>query len=569
MKPGLLIFLFLTSLFLPPDVLPASLPVNHKAAVPCIGCHSSLRGKNYLQPERYERSVHGKLACTECHDPKRVRSIDSVHRESIGSSNSGRTAEKWEDVLRRKTPFPDALSACARCHPKIFTKVRKSVHGRALFEQGITEAAFCTDCHLEIHYLKPVTAVTSSVARRHLIETCSRCHANKVIASRYNLNVYVVQSYKSHFHGKKYSLGGKETPTCIFCHGHHSIRSVKDPASPVSPKNKVLLCARCHKGATPAFAASFTHTPLNAASNPLAFQIRRILVLLLAGIVLLLSVHIFLELVGQFRRRTPKVLPHVLPDVPWSLQRQLPKEMERMDLHLRIQHAILFVAIFYLGASGMALKFPEIPFSRGWIQIWGGVENAGNLHRFAALVLIIDVIYHFSYVGWRILRKGWKLSIVPRVDDFRLLFQNLRYLSGRSAALPSFDKYTYIQKLDYWLVMVVVLLMCVTGLVYWFPTVTARLLPRQSSWIWGVAYVIHSTEALLILFVAFVWHFYHVHLRSRVFPMSWIWITGRISLEEMAADHAAEFRKLVESQKAAQEVDPPSDGPPGDESAST
>jgi hypothetical protein len=103
----------------------------------------------------------------------------------------------------------------------------------------------------------------------------------------------------------------------------------------------------------------------------------------------------------------------------------------------------------------------------------------------------------------------------------------------------------------------VVLVMIVTGLMYWFPTVTARLLPAKASlWIWGVAYVIHSTEALLIIFFAFVWHFYNVHLKSRVFPMNWVWITGKISIEDLMEEHPAEFDALLEAEKSKRE-DPP------------
>ena len=128
---------------------------------------------------------------------------------------------------------------------------------------------------------------------------------------------------------------------------------------------------------------------------------------------------------------------------------------------------------------------------------------------------------------------------------------NIRYLAGRTSERPAFGKFNYVQKLDYWLVVLVVAAMVVTGLMYWFPTVTASILPASvSPWIWGLAYVIHSTEALLVLFVAFVWHFYNVHLKSRVFPMSWVWITGQIDLEDLIEDHPEEFKALVQSEMA-------------------
>ena len=81
----------------------------------------------------------------------------------------------------------------------------------------------------------------------------------------------------------------------------------------------------------------------------------------------------------------------------------------------------------------------------------------------------------------------------------------------------------------------------------------------MTGWIWGVAYVIHSTEAVLILFVAFVWHFYNVHLKSRVFPMSWVWITGRIDREQLLEEHRAEFDALVQAERERAAAKPDGD----------
>ncbi len=441
--------------------------------------------------------------------------------------------------------------ACGRCHAEAYARVAESVHGRAVLQQGIGAAAFCTDCHTPIHGLTPRSESSSSVARAQLLGTCSRCHADQTIASRYNLNIYVVQSYKAHFHGKKYALGGQETPTCTFCHGHHDIRSVTDPQAPVAGEHKVALCARCHPGADAAFASAFTHTPLSAEGNRAAFLVRRVLIVLLVIIVCLLTVHILLDLYAEMRARyRPRASTTRPPDIPWSLIQSLPRRIERMDLHLRIQHGLMIVAVVYLAASGIALKFPELRFSQAWINLWGGVENAGHLHRFAALILMIDALYHLGYLLVSGLRGRMHFSMLPRSRDAQQLLQNIRYLCGRTDVRPYFGKFNYVQKLDYWLVAVVILVMIATGLIYWFPTVAIRFLPEAVfPWIWSVVYVTHSTEAFLVLFVSFAWHFYNVHLKSRVFPMSWVWITGWITLEDLREDYPAEFERLVDQER--------------------
>ncbi|PIW84881.1 MAG: hypothetical protein COZ95_07490 [Nitrospirae bacterium CG_4_8_14_3_um_filter_50_41] len=554
MKRLNLLLLFSLMMFFQASFLEAVSAPEKQSPPMCLGCHSNLTGKNFIHLQRHQKSVHGHLSCLSCHSPDRVASIDPVHRQSV-PSNAALAA--YPEPLSRKSRFPDALTACGRCHERIFGQVRQSVHGRAVFEKGNPDAAFCSDCHTPIHYIKAVSDVSSSVARSNLIHTCSQCHANRVIASRYHLNVSVVQSYKAHFHGKKYSLGSKETPTCAVCHGHHTIRDVKDPESPVSPENKVSLCARCHEGATPAFSELFTHTPLNAGSNPMALRVRKVLVAFLVIFVCVLSLHLLLDIAKEIRSLGRKArTSHTRNEIPWTLFQRLPKKVERMDLHLRIQHALLFIAVFYLAASGIALKFPEMHFSETWIGLWGGVENAGRLHRFSALILMIDLLYHLLYLGIQGFRKKLCLSMIPRIEDFRHLCQNLRYLSGRGGDRPRFGTFTYIQKLDYWVVMIVVLIMIITGLMYWFPVIAVRIFPDPVfKWIWGAAYVIHSTEAILILFFAFVWHFYHVHLKSRVFPMSWIWITGKIDLEDLMEEHPGNFEEILDAERKKGEPD--------------
>jgi len=548
----------LTVLILPAAAGYAQSAGTTDAAASCLGCHGSLHGQRQLRvvPERYRESVHGALSCLDCHNSARIARIDAVHRDGAARA----AGEEWAVVAipAEKSAFPDTLSACRRCHPAAFDGVANGVHGRALLRDGNADAPFCVDCHGDVHALLPASVLGSAVARENVVKTCGRCHADRVIASRYNLNVSVVQSYQEHFHGKKYALGGKATPTCADCHGHHGIAAVEGPQGLATLAVKEALCARCHAGASPEFAAAFTHTLLDTASNPIAARVRAVLVVLAALTILLLSLHIVLDVRAQVRaHHRPQRPPQVRAGIPWEVFRRLPSQVERMDLHARIQHGLLLVAVLYLGASGLALKFPDHRLARGWIGLWGGVENAGHLHRFAALLLILVVAYHLLYVVIQRVRGRLAFHMVPRREDLTLFVANLRYLSGQTDHRPRFGKFTYYQKLDYWLVTLVVLAMIVTGLLYWFPTAAARLLPSSvAQWIWGVAYVVHSTEAVFVLFVAFVWHFYNVHLRSRVFPMSWVWLTGKIDLEELLDEHPATFDALVEAQEREQSREP-------------
>jgi hypothetical protein len=40
-----------------------------------------------------------------------------------------------------------------------------------------------------------------------------------------------------------------------------------------------------------------------------------------------------------------------------------------------------------------------------------------------------------------------------------------------------------------------------------------------------------------------LWHFYNTHLRPTIFPMSWVWLTGRIPVEALYEEHRAEYER--------------------------
>jgi hypothetical protein len=59
----------------------------------------------------------------------------------------------------------------------------------------------------------------------------------------------------------------------------------------------------------------------------------------------------------------------------------------------------------------------------------------------------------------------------------------------------------------------------------------------------GLAYIAHSDEALLAALAIFIWHFYNTHLRPMVFPMSRVWLSGRISAEALYEEHRLEYER--------------------------
>ncbi|HEX7344718.1 MAG TPA: hypothetical protein VF398_10655, partial [bacterium] len=72
--------------------------------------------------------------------------------------------------------------------------------------------------------------------------------------------------------------------------------------------------------------------------------------------------------------------------------------------------------------------------------------------------------------------------------------------------------------------------------------IALRVLPK---FILDIAKEAHSDEALLATLAIIIWHFYNVHLNPHKFPMSKIWITGKISKHEMLEEHYLEYEEIL------------------------
>jgi formate dehydrogenase subunit gamma len=228
-----------------------------------------------------------------------------------------------------------------------------------------------------------------------------------------------------------------------------------------------------------------------------------------------------------------------------TMNKSIPTEIERFDLSARIQHISLFTTFLLLAFTGWGLKYAYVEPSSAWINIWGGARIAGIIHRIAGIGLLLTFLYHQFYLLnlWR--KKDLRLTVVPMPKDLIDLIQNFMYYLGLSKEKPKFGKFTYLQKFDYWAVYWGMVIIGSSGLFLAFPVLASYLFPTWSlPWIWDTLFTMHSDEALLaIVFILFI-HFYNEHLRSDVFPMNWMWLTGKISVEELKHKHPLEYERL-------------------------
>lgn len=241
----------------------------------------------------------------------------------------------------------------------------------------------------------------------------------------------------------------------------------------------------------------------------------------------------------------------------------------RMNLTERIQHIILIITFLILIVTGFPLVFYEIKFFKWLFPFQKSFYIRGILHRIAAVAMILNLIWHFLYtIFTRRGRNNFK-EIIPRFKDFKDAFESFwhhlgltqflyrrgilkRFFGNHSYWLfenpPRYDRYNFIEKFEYWAVGWGSVVMIVSGFFMWNVELSLSLFPL---WVHDIFVIVHGYEAILAFLAVIIWHMYNVHLNPEVFPMSKVWLTGKITGKELRTLHPLEYEKIAKKRKRA------------------
>jgi cytochrome b subunit of formate dehydrogenase len=477
----------------------------------------------------YETSAHGlalkngnakAAGCIDCHDPHRTkRASDPLSR-----------VNKW-----------NISQTCSRCHADIARTYNESIHGAAL-RSGKADVPTCTDCHGEHQIIGPNDPSSPVSPRNVSVQVCARCHNSVQLNRKYGLPSEQFNSFQDSYHGLASRAGSVAVANCASCHGVHNIKPSSDPSSTVSPANLAATCGRCHPGANTNFARAAVHVVAGSRSgNLVLYWIRAIYIGLIIVVIGGMFFHNFLDFVDKARDRLGVRQGRTAHAQHGSTQ------YVRMTLNDRIQHATMFISFGLLAVTGFMLKFPDAWWVVPIRQISPNFfEVRGILHRVAAVAMIAISLYHLCHIIIRRQGRRFALDMLPRLKDVGDAWANLRHLLGLSKNKPLFDRFSYVEKAEYWALVWGVMIMSATGIVMWFDNYFMRLWTKLG---WDIARSIHFYEAVLATLAIIVWHFYFVIFRPTIYPMSTAWLTGRISEEEMAEEHPLEFDRIISEQR--------------------
>lgn len=213
----------------------------------------------------------------------------------------------------------------------------------------------------------------------------------------------------------------------------------------------------------------------------------------------------------------------------------------RFNLQQRLEHFVTMVTFAVLCLTGLPQKFYQAGWAQTLVSVFGGVDATRWIHRIAGITLAVSTVVHFSNGILIMLSKRHFFSMVPTKKDFEDAILQLRYYLGLTEKHPSYDRFTYKEKFEYWGLVVGNVIMVLTGFILFFPVQAASLIPGQFI---PAAKVAHSNEGLMAFFVITIWHIFNAHLNPDVFPFDASIFTGKVSRERYLHEHPLELARL-------------------------
>ncbi len=519
----------------------------------CASCHGNHNILSHLSPNAPTSPKNLPYTCSNCHrkqvltDDPDVKIVDSfdrymrgIHAEGIakgigsaascddchGIHNLKKASDQNSMVNKMNIP-----RTCSKCHNDIYIQYSRGIHGKAL-AAGILDSPNCADCHGE-HEILQINNPKSPVNTANLSDyVCGKCHNDPALVEKFGLGGDRFTSYQDSYHGLAIHGGSIKAANCASCHKAHDILPSTNPASSIHPDNLTGTCQKCHVGANYAFASSYTHRTAYAQFNKLDSIVKWIYIVAIVLIIGAMMVH-NLIILARFM-------------IEKSRHNKQQPQVQRFTGSMVYQHMVVTITFIALVITGFALRYPDA----WWVAIlnfFGIFESARSvIHRVAAILLLYISVHHALFLFLTKRGRFQFRALLPEKTDMTDIFLNLKYHMGLSDQKPKFGFYDYTMKAEYWALVWGTFVMAFTGFVLWFPTFFTSFLPP---WVVKISETIHFYEAWLATLAIAVFHFFFVMFHPEQYPMSFTWLTGKMTVSEVQHHHPAWYEQLKAEEK--------------------
>ncbi len=213
------------------------------------------------------------------------------------------------------------------------------------------------------------------------------------------------------------------------------------------------------------------------------------------------------------------------------------EKITRFTVIQRIEHWVLVASFTTLALTGLPQKYPTVGISDAIISFLGGIDMVRNIHHVAAVIFILESVYHLVVAGYKLFVLRLKATMLPGISTVTEGVQSLLYNLGFRKDMPKAGRFNFAEKIEYWAMIWGLVLMGLTGFMLWNPIAVTNALPGEFI---PAAKSAHGNEAVLAVLAIIVWHIYSVHLRH----WNWSIFNGKLTRKEMEEEHPLELADI-------------------------
>ncbi|MBX3518578.1 MAG: formate dehydrogenase subunit gamma [Xanthobacteraceae bacterium] len=203
-----------------------------------------------------------------------------------------------------------------------------------------------------------------------------------------------------------------------------------------------------------------------------------------------------------------------------------PVVVDRYTTGARINHWITAASLVLLAISGLALFHPSLYWLTG---LFGGGPNTRAIHPW------IGVILFFGFLGLFI--RFWKLNLWEHTDNVWL--KKIKdVVTSNEENLPEVGKYNAGQKMVFWSMSVLIVVLIVSGIGVWEQYFGGYFSVEQRR----VAVLVHAIAAVMAICVWIVHVYAAIWVRGTISAMTrgrvtggWAWRHHRKWLRELVS----------------------------------
>jgi len=205
-----------------------------------------------------------------------------------------------------------------------------------------------------------------------------------------------------------------------------------------------------------------------------------------------------------------------------------PVTVDRYTTGARINHWITAASLVLLALSGLSLFHPSLFFLTG---LFGGGSMTRMIHPW------LGVILFFGFFG--LFLRFWKLNLWKR-EDGTWMAKLRDVIAGHDENLPEVGKYNAGQKLVFWSMSLLIIVLITSGIVIWdqyfgpYFTVTQK----------RIAVLVHAFAAVAAICVWIIHVYAAIWVRGTISAMTrgqvtggWAWRHHRKWLRDLVIKH--------------------------------